>query len=273
MRKTPSLTPTHLGPTPSHDRCHATKVEVKEVSFWYGEKLALDRISLDIYVNEVTAFLGASGCGKTTLLRCMNRTSELIPSTRLEDRILLDGQDMYDEQVDPPLVRRRFGWVAQRPNPFPRSIRDNILYGPKLQGLVDGREDEEVLVERVLRSAGLLDKVRNRLRADAIDLSTGQQQRLCIARALATDPDVILMDEPCSAPDPITTALVEELIDHLRSAHTLVIIIHSIQQAGRISQRIAFFHLGQLLEVGDTEQIILNPKNQRCSDFITGRFG
>ena len=263
----------HLGPIPNHTGDHEAKITVEDVSFWYGSKQALKHVSLDIYANEVTAFLGPSGCGKTTLLRCLNRTNEIIDGTRIEGRIRLDDADIYDADIEPPLLRRRFGWIAQRPNPFPWSIRANILYGPRIQGQLDRGEDDDALVERSLRAVGLWNEVKDRLNDPGTDLSIGQQQRLCIARAIATRPEVILMDEPCSALDPIATALIENLIDELRARYTIVIITHNLQQAARIAQRTAFFHLGELLEVGDTEEVFLCPKCTRCQDFITGRYG
>jgi phosphate transport system ATP-binding protein len=263
----------HLGPLPNHSLDHGTKITVKEVNFWYGAKQALKHVSLDIYANEVTAFLGPSGCGKSTLLRCLNRTNEIIDGIRMQGRILLDGVDIYAPDLDPTMLRRRFGWIAQRPNPFPWSIRANIVYGPRIQGLVAGREESESLVERTLRAVGLWDEVKDRLNGAGTDLSIGQQQRLCIARALATQPEVILMDEPCSALDPVATALIENLIEELKLNYTIVIITHNIQQAARIAQRIAFFHLGELVEDGDTRDIFLNAKSARCLNFITGRYG
>jgi phosphate transport system ATP-binding protein len=263
----------HLGPLPNHNRDHKAKITVDDVSFWYGPKQALKHVSLDIYTNEVTAFLGPSGCGKTTLLRCLNRTNEIIPGARMDGRIRLDGVDIYADDLDPPMLRRRFGWIAQRPNPFPWSIRTNIVYGPKIHGLVSTRGDADALLERSLRAVGLWQEVKDRLSDSAADLSIGQQQRLCIARAIAAHPEVILMDEPCSALDPVATALIEDLIDQLRASYTIVIITHNVQQAARIAQRIAFFHLGELLEAGDTRDVFLNPKCQRCHDFVTGRYG
>lgn len=263
----------HLGPFPNHDSRHGVKVSVRDLSVWYGTKQALDRVSLDIYAGEVTAFIGPSGCGKSTLLRCLNRTTEIIDGTRIEGSIRLDGLDIHDPGIDPPLLRKRFGWIAQRPNPFPWSIRTNVLYGARIQGLVDQRGAAEDLIEKSLRAAGLWDEVKDRLRASAMDLSIGQQQRLCIARAIATGPDVILLDEPCSALDPIATAHVENLIEELRASYTVVIITHNLQQAARVAQRVAYFHLGELLEVGDAEQVFLHPRTRRCQDFITGRFG
>jgi phosphate transport system ATP-binding protein len=263
----------HLGPLPNHHADNGARIAVRDVSFWYGDKQVLKDVSIDIYANEVTAFLGPSGCGKTTLLRCLNRTNEIVPGTRMTGSILMDGADIYDPAIEAPMLRRRFGWIAQQPNPFPRSIRSNILYGPRIQGKVDNGEDGEALVERSLRAAGLWDEVKDALDRDGNELSIGQQQRLCIARALATDPEVLLMDEPCSALDPISTARIENLIDELRQRCAIIIITHNLQQAARVSQRTAFFHLGELLEVGDTRDIFLNPQNPRCRDFVTGRYG
>jgi phosphate transport system ATP-binding protein len=263
----------HLGPLPNHIADHKVKISAEGVSFWYGPKQALKNVSLDLYTNEVTAFIGPSGCGKTTLLRCFNRTNEIIDDTRMEGRILLNGVDIYAPDIDPPLVRRSFGWIAQRPNPFPWSIRANLVYGPQIQGLIADHADGDALVERSLRAVGLWDEIKDRLADSGLDLSIGQQQRLCIARAIATDPEVLLMDEPCSALDPVATAVIENLIDELRSKYTIVIITHNLQQAARIAQRTAFFHLGELLEVGDTKEIFLYPKNPRCQDFVTGRYG
>lgn len=262
-----------LGPLPNHDPAHKVKISVEGVDFWYGEKQALKDISLDIFANEVIAFLGPSGCGKTTLLRCLNRTNEIIPDTRMEGRILLDGLDIYDAELDPPLVRQRFGWIAQRPDPFPWSIRFNVLYGPRLRGLVEGDAAEQELLETSLRAVSLWDEVKDRLGVGGGELSIGQQQRLCIARAIASRPEVLLMDEPCSALDPVATAVIEELIGRLRPNFTIVIITHNIQQAARLAQRVAYFHLGELVEVGNTETVFLNPKTRLCHDFITGRFG
>jgi phosphate transport system ATP-binding protein len=263
----------HLGPHPNHDADHKVKIAIEDVSFWYGTKQALKHVSLDIFANEVTAFMGPSGCGKSTLLRCLNRTNEIVEHTRMEGRIRLDGADIYAPDVDPPLLRRRFGWIAQRPNPFPWSIRTNIAYGPTIDGLVASRAEAEPLVESSLRAVGLWQEVKDRLDAPGLELSIGQQQRLCIARAIATHPEVLLMDEPCSALDPLATALIEDLIDRLKADYTIVIITHNLQQAARVAQRAAFFHLGELMEAGDVEQVFLAPKTRRCQDFITGRYG
>jgi len=266
-------TRTHLGPIPNHDQAHSAKVIVGGVSFWYGPKQALKDVSLDIYENEVTAFIGPSGCGKSTLLRCLNRTNDIIPHTRMTGRIRLDGEDIYAPNIDPPMLRQRFGWIAQKPNPFPRSIITNIAYGAEIRGIITNRKEREALVEKSLRAVGMWDEVKDRLHDGGTELSGGQQQRLCIARAIATNPEVLLMDEPCSALDPIATALFENLVDELRARYTIVVVTHNMQQAARISQRAAFFHLGEMVEVDDTEQIFIQPKTQRCVDFVTGRYG
>lgn len=263
----------HLGPTPNHTAGHPATLRVENVNFWYGEKQALWDVSIDLYRNEVTAFIGPSGCGKSTLLRCLNRTNDVIPHIRMEGRILLHGADINAPDIDPPLLRQRFGWIAQKPNPFPWSIRANITYGAYLKGMINSRREEEELVERMLRTVGMWDEVKDRLRESGTDLSGGQQQRLCIARALATNPEVILMDEPCSALDPLATAVVEDIIDQLRDKYTVVIVTHNMQQAARVAQRTAFFHLGRLVELGDTEQIFVSPKTEKCEDFVTGRYG
>ncbi|ODR98151.1 phosphate ABC transporter ATP-binding protein [Methyloceanibacter methanicus] len=248
-------------------------MRVEHVDFWYGDKHALKDVSLDIYRNEVTALIGPSGCGKTTLLRCLNRSNDIIPNVRMEGRILLDGEDIYRPEIDPPLLRRRFGWIAQKPNPFPWSIRTNVIYGAKIKGLVTNRREGDELMEKCLHAVGMWDEVKDRLRSPGTDLSGGQQQRLCIARAIATEPEVLLMDEPCSALDPGATALIENLVDELCKDYTIVIVTHNMQQAARISQRAAFFHLGTLVEVGDTKDIFVRPKTIRCSDFVSGRYG
>jgi phosphate transport system ATP-binding protein len=263
----------HLGSRPRHDQGNGAKVAIEGVSFWYGSTQALSDINLKIYEHEVTAFIGPSGCGKTTLLRCLNRSNDVIPETRLEGRILLDGKDIHDPEIDPPLLRRRFGWVAQKPNPFPWSIYSNVVYGPKIHGLVRTRGERDELVERTLRRVGLWDEVKDRLGESGADLSGGQQQRLCVARAIATDPEVILMDEPASALDPTATAKLENLIDELRDEFTVVIITHNMQQAARVAQRVAFFHLGRLVEQGDTETIFVAPAERLTQRYVTGRFG
>jgi phosphate transport system ATP-binding protein len=263
----------HLGKTPNHDQRNNVKIDIQNVSFWYGEKQALKNVSLKLYENEVTAFVGPSGCGKTTLLRCLNRSNDVIPDTRMQGRILLDGQDIHAPDVDPPLLRRRFGWVAQKPDPFPWSVYSNVAYGPRIHGLVSSRAETDALVRDRLERAGLWEELKDRLREPGTDLSGGQQQRLCIARAIAIEPEVILMDEPASALDPIATAKLEDLIDHLRGRFTIVIITHNMQQAARVAQRVAFFHLGRLVEDGDAAQIFVRPRERLTQDYITGRMG
>jgi len=263
----------HLGARPRHDQGNVAKIVIENVNFWYGAKQALQDINLKIFRHEVTAFIGPSGCGKTTLLRCLNRSNDIVPGARLEGRILLDGQDIHDPEIDPPLLRRRFGWVAQKPNPFPWSIYSNVIYGPRIHGLVTTRAERDALVERCLRRVGLWDEVKDRLDESGLDLSGGQQQRLCVARAIATNPEVILMDEPASALDPTATAKLEDLIDELRDEFTVVIITHNMQQAARVSQRVVFFHLGRLVEQGDTEKVFVAPEDPLTQRYVTGRFG
>jgi phosphate transport system ATP-binding protein len=257
---------------PRHSSGHPPKIKIEHLSFWYGRKQVLYDVSLTIFDNEVTVFIGPSGCGKSTLLQCMNRTAEITPGTHVEGIVSMGGTDLYAPDVDLPEVRRRFAWVAQQPNPFPRSIIANVLYGPRIHGLI-GSSTEEQIAEKVLRRAGLWEEVKDRLNTDAYELSLGQQQRLCIARAISIDPEVILMDEPCASLDPIATATVEQLISTLRTDHAVVVITHSIPQAARLAQRIAFFHMGRLVECGDAEQILLRPRTQLCANFVTGRFG
>ncbi len=248
---------------------HKPKVEVRGVDFWYGTTHVLKDISLDIGANEVTAFIGPSGCGKSTLLRCLNRMNELIPGAHLEGEIRIDGQDIY-KNADPVMVRRRIGMVFQKPNPFPKTIYQNVLWGAVINGY---KGDRDELVERSLRQAALWDEVKDRLQDQAYGLSGGQQQRLCIARTLAVEPDVVLMDEPASALDPIATAKLEETILQLKERYTIVIVTHNMQQASRISDRTAFFYLGELVEMDDTEELFTRPSRQRTEDYITGRFG
>ncbi len=249
------------------------KMRTRQVVVHYGDKKALNGIDLDIAENHVTALIGPSGCGKSTFLRCLNRMNEIIAGCRVEGTVLLDGEDIYDRAVDVVLVRARIGMVFQKPNPFPKSIYDNIAYGPRIHGLAERKSELDEIVEQSLRRAGLFDEVSDRLHAPGTSLSGGQQQRLCIARAIAINPEVILMDEPCSALDPIATARVEELIDELREHYTIAIVTHNMQQAARVSQSTAFFHLGDLVEFGSTEEIFTNPTEQRTQDYITGRFG
>lgn len=249
------------------------KIKANAVNVFYGKKQALKDISLDINEKIVTALIGPSGCGKSTFLRCLNRMNDTIESAIITGDILLDGQDIYKSKIDVVQLRARIGMVFQKPNPFPKSIFDNVAYGPRLHGLADQKQDLEIIVEKSLRRAGLWAEVKDRLFDLGTGLSGGQQQRLCIARAIAVRPEVILMDEPCSALDPIATAHIEELIDELRERYTIVIVTHSMQQAARVSQRTAFFHMGEMVEIGDTEQIFTNPHDERTQGYITGRYG
>ena len=251
----------------------AVKVRARDVCMFYGDKQALFDVSLDVVERQVTSLIGPSGCGKSTFLRCMNRMNDTIEGTRMTGSIELDGRDIHDPDLDVVELRARVGMVFQKPNPFPKSIYDNVAYGPHIHGLARSRTELDEIVEESLRRAALWDEVKDRLRKNALGLSGGQQQRLCIARALATEPDVILMDEPCSALDPIATARIEELMDELKQNFTIVIVTHSMQQAARVSQRTAFFHLGVLVEEGETTMIFTSPRDQRTQDYITGRFG
>ena len=255
------------------DQRGRTKIAARDVSVFYGDTQAIKNLSIDIDENRVTAFIGPSGCGKSTFLRCINRMNDVIPSCRVEGSIRIDDHDIYEKAVDPVILRSRIGMVFQKPNPFPKSIFENVAYGPKIHGRTRNKSELDAIVERSLKRAGLWEEVKDRLDQPGTGLSGGQQQRLCIARAIAVDPDVILMDEPCSALDPIATARVEELIDELRENYTIVIVTHSMQQAARVSQRTAFFHLGNLVEEGQTDQIFTNPNDKRTQDYITGRFG
>ncbi|MFA6140240.1 MAG: phosphate ABC transporter ATP-binding protein PstB [Hyphomicrobium sp.] len=263
----------HLGKRPNHDHSNGVKIDIQGVSFWYGEKQALVDINLKLYEREVTAFIGPSGCGKTTLLRCLNRSNEVVAGTRLAGRILLDGCDINNPDIDPPLLRRRFGWVAQKPDPFPWSVYDNVAYGPRIHGVVSSRAETDALVHDRLERVGLWDELKDRLREPGTALSGGQQQRLCIARAIAANPEVILMDEPASALDPIATAKIEDMIDHLRHRFTIVIITHNMQQAARVAQRVAYFHLGRLIEEGDAADVFVHPRMRLTQDYVTGRMG
>jgi phosphate transport system ATP-binding protein len=251
----------------------ATKMKGEKVNVFYGTKQALFDVDLDICERQVTALIGPSGCGKSTFLRCLNRMNDTIDICRVSGTITLDGEDIYDPAVDVVELRARVGMVFQKPNPFPKSIYENIAYGPRIHGFVKTRTDMDSLVEQSLRGAGLWEEVKDRLQEPGTGLSGGQQQRLCIARAIAVSPEVILMDEPCSALDPIATAKVEELIDELRENYTIVIVTHSMQQAARVSQRTAMFHLGEIVEVDDTKTMFTNPTEKRTQDYITGRFG
>jgi phosphate transport system ATP-binding protein len=249
------------------------KIKARNVDVYYGDKHAIKNLSIDIPDGAVSAFIGPSGCGKSTFLRSINRMNDTIPSCRVTGKIEIDGRDIYDRNLDVVQLRARIGMVFQKPNPFPKSIYENVAYGPKIHGLSKNKADLEEIVVTSLKKAGLFEEVKDRLDHSGTSLSGGQQQRLCIARAIAVNPQVILMDEPCSALDPIATARIEELIDELRQNFCIVIVTHSMQQAARVSQLTAFFHLGNLVEVGDTDEIFTSPKDKRTQDYITGRFG
>ncbi len=249
------------------------KITARGVQVYYGDKHALKDVNVDILTNTVTAFIGPSGCGKSTFLRCLNRMNDTVAIARVEGDIRIDGEDIYDKRVDPVQLRAKVGMVFQKPNPFPKSIYDNVAYGPKIHGLARGKAELDEIVEQSLRKAALWDEVKDRLKESGTGLSGGQQQRLCIARAIATGPEVLLMDEPCSALDPIATAQVEELIDELHEKFSVVIVTHSMQQAARVSQKTAFFHLGSLVEYGNTSKIFTNPDDPRTESYITGRIG
>jgi phosphate transport system ATP-binding protein len=252
---------------------HENKITARSVQVYYGDKQALKDVNCDILDKTVTAFIGPSGCGKSTFLRCFNRMNDTIASARIVGEIKLDGEDIYDKRVDPVQLRAKVGMVFQKPNPFPKSIYDNVSYGPKIHGIARTKAELDEIVEDSLRKAALWNEVKDRLQEPGTGLSGGQQQRLCIARAVATQPEVLLMDEPCSALDPIATAQVEELIDDLKQNFSVVIVTHSMQQAARVSQKTAFFHLGNLVEYGETGQIFTNPKDPRTESYITGRIG
>ncbi len=249
------------------------KISARKVQVYYGTSHAIKDVDVDIKDKTVTAFIGPSGCGKSTFLRCLNRMNDTISTCRVEGDIKIDGEDIYDRRVDPVQLRAKVGMVFQKPNPFPKSIYDNVAYGPRIHGLAQNKADLDVIVEKSLRRAALWNEAKDRLQSPGTGLSGGQQQRLCIARAVATEPEVLLMDEPCSALDPIATAQVEELIDELRSQFSVVIVTHSMQQAARVSQRTAFFHLGHLVEYGETGTIFTTPQDPRTESYITGRIG
>ena len=249
------------------------KISTKNVDVFYGDNHAIKDVTVDILDKTVTAFIGPSGCGKSTFLRCLNRMNDTIDICRVTGEIHMDGEDIYDKKVDPVQLRAKVGMVFQKPNPFPKSIYDNIAYGPRIHGLARNKADLDVIVEKSLRRGAIWDEVKDRLAQPGTGLSGGQQQRLCIARAVATEPEVLLMDAPCSALDPIATAQVEERIDELRRDYSVVIVTHTMQQAARVSQKTAFFHLGKLVEYGETSQIFTNPVDPRTESYITGRIG
>ena len=255
------------------DSGRTPKMRARDVSVSYAGKQALNNVSIDIHDDRVTAFIGPSGCGKSTFLRTLNRMNDTIPTAKVTGRIELDSEDINGPDMDVVQLRARVGMVFQKPNPFPKSIFENVAYGPRIHGLGSSKAELEQIVEKSLKRAGLWDEVKDRLSESGISLSGGQQQRLCIARAIAVDPEVILMDEPCSALDPIATAKIEELIHELRGRYAIAIVTHNMQQAARVSQRTAFFHLGELIEYGKTSEIFTNPRQRRTQDYITGRYG
>ena len=272
MNEIPVPIPSDIEEPPA-DASRASKMSARNVSVFYGDKQALKDVSIEIRDDRVTAFIGPSGCGKSTFLRCLNRMNDTIPAARVTGDIALDGHDIYAPDMDVVQLRARVGMVFQKPNPFPKSIYDNVAYGPKIHGLADSKSAMDGIVEKSLKRAGLWDEVKDRLSESGTALSGGQQQRLCIARAIAVDPEVILMDEPCSALDPIATAKIEELIHELRGRYAIAIVTHNMQQAARVSQRTAFFHLGEMVEYGKTSEIFTNPRERRTQDYITGRYG
>ncbi len=281
-QKQQAITPkTPMPKTPMHGAfAHAApektpipKIRTYGLNVFYGGKQALQDIDLEIPNNHVTALIGPSGCGKSTFIRCLNRMNDVIEGCRVEGKVMLDGENVYGSGVDPVLLRARIGMVFQKPNPFPKSVYDNVAYGPRIHGLAKNKDELDEIVFRSLENAGLLGEVRDRLKAPGTSLSGGQQQRLCIARAIAVEPEVILMDEPCSSLDPIATAKIEELIEGLKEKYTIVIVTHSMQQAARISQKTAYFHIGHLVEKGDTDQIFSEPRDKRTRDYVMGRIG
>jgi phosphate transport system ATP-binding protein len=256
-----------VGPSP------VITVQARDVNVYYGDKHALRDVTVEIPARNITAFIGPSGCGKSTFLRCINRMNDTIPIAKVLGEILIDGENIYDPSLDVVQLRARVGMVFQKPNPFPKSVFENVAYGPRIHGLARSKTELDEVVVTSLKKAGLFEEVKDRLGDSGTSLSGGQQQRLCIARAIAVSPEIILMDEPCSALDPIATAKIEELMDELRANYTIIIVTHSMQQAARVSQRAAFFHLGQLVEEGPTDMMFTNPKDTRTLDYITGRFG
>ena len=249
-----------------------SKITVENLNLHYGENHALKNVNMEIADHAITAFIGPSGCGKSTFLRCLNRMNDLVDGCRVEGKVILDGEDIYDKRVDTTLLRKKVGMVFQQPNPFPMSIYDNIAYGPRLHGIKNKKELDEI-VERSLQGAAIFEEVKDRLHKSALGLSGGQQQRLCIARALAVEPDVILMDEPTSALDPISTSKIEDLVVDLKEKYTIIMVTHNMQQAARISDETVFFLLGEIVEAGKTDEIFSNPRDKRTEDYITGRFG
>lgn len=249
------------------------KISAKDINLFYGQKQALFDINLDFMENSVTALIGPSGCGKSSFLRCINRMNDTILGCKITGKILVDEKDIYNQNLDLVLLRAKIGMVFQKPNPFPKSIYENVAYGPRIHGLFNNKKELDEIVEQSLNKAGLWSEVKDRLNDQATALSGGQQQRLCIARTIAIEPEIILMDEPCSALDPIATAKIEELIDELKDNFTIIIVTHSMQQAARVSNMTAFFNMGKIIEYGTTDKIFTNPVNQQTQDYITGRFG
>jgi phosphate transport system ATP-binding protein len=270
---TPDLTPQSGMKTVGSIAVDNPVMSARGVNVYYGDKHAIREVDLDIGRNQVIAMIGPSGCGKSTFIRCLNRMNDTIEGARVTGAIMLEGRDIYDRRQDVVQLRARVGMVFQKPNPFPKSIYDNVAYGPKIHGLAADRVELDEIVQTSLQRAGLWDEVKDRLAQPGTSLSGGQQQRLCIARTIAVNPEIILMDEPCSALDPIATARIEDLIDELRATYAIAIVTHSMQQAARVSQRTAYFHLGDLIEVGETDRIFTNPRHKLTEDYITGRFG
>jgi phosphate transport system ATP-binding protein len=266
-------TPIEAGKTVGNITVEDPIFSCRDVDVYYGEKHAIKKVGIDIGKNSVLAMIGPSGCGKSTFLRCLNRMNDTIPNARVVGSIMLDGKDIHDKKQDVVQLRARVGMVFQKPNPFPKSIYENVAYGPRIHGLAGDRVELDEIVHNSLQRAGLWEEVRDRLQHPGTSLSGGQQQRLCIARTIAVNPEVILMDEPCSALDPIATARIEDLMEELRQSYAIVIVTHSMQQAARVSQRTAYFHLGDLIEVGETDRIFTNPRHRLTEDYITGRFG
>ena len=261
------------GQTVGQVRCENPFMVAEDVNVYYGDNHAIRNVTLEVGTNQVVALIGPSGCGKSTFLRCLNRMNDSIESARVTGKITIDGQDIYGRSVDPVALRARVGMVFQKPNPFPKSIYDNVAYGPRIHGLAADRADLDDIVHTSLERAGLLKEVKDRLEEPGTSLSGGQQQRLCIARTIAVNPEVILMDEPCSALDPIATARIEDLIDELSENYAIIIVTHSMQQAARVSRRVAYFHLGHLVEVDETDRIFTNPQHKLTEDYVTGRIG
>jgi len=270
---TPVEFPTEVGKTVGNISVENPVFTCRDVDVFYGEKHAIKKVGVDIARNQVLAMIGPSGCGKSTFLRCLNRMNDTIPGARVTGSIVLDGKDIHDRKQDVVQLRARVGMVFQKPNPFPKSIYENVAYGPRIHGLAGDRIELDEIVHDSLKRAGLWEEVKDRLAHPGTSLSGGQQQRLCIARTIAVNPEVILMDEPCSALDPIATARIEDLMEELRQSYAIVIVTHSMQQAARVSQRTAYFHLGDLIEVGETDRIFTNPRHKLTEDYITGRFG